>query len=219
MAIGYHKAKFINQIFAERRPATVVELNGYVGYSTVPFGAATRNNRGVRYLLLEENLEFAAISSLLYNLAGLRDMMKVVVGLSDQSLRRLHAEGVLKHISLLFLDHLKPDLNICESLELITENTVIVADNDVRPGNSPYLGYVNVSIDDKPGKSRSGDPDGSETGNPDLIYESRTIPGCQMSGLRIFFIFLFIPVLPHGGANLKLQDGVEVTKCMGVSKP
>lgn len=124
-----------------------------MGYSTVAFGAVTRDNGGGRYLPLEENPGFAAVLSSLCDLAGLRDTMKVVVGSSDQSLRRLHAEGVLKHIDLLFLDHLKPlytrDLKIYKSLGMITENNVIVADNVVRLGNSPYLEYVNTSIDEE----------------------------------------------------------------------
>ena len=197
MVIGYHKGDFIKKIFAERRPATVVELGGYVGYSTVAFGAATRDNGGGQYLSLEENPEFAAVSSSLCDLAGLSDTVKVVVGSSDKSLRRLHAEGVLKHIDLLFLDHLKPlytrDLKICESLGLITEGTVIVADNVVRPGNSPYLEYVNATVAEKQEKAKNENSDGLEPGNPHMIYESHTIPGFQMSGLMVRLSLLISP--------------------------
>lgn len=186
MVIGYHKGDFIKEIFAQRRPQTVVELGGYVGYSTVLFGAATRDNGGGRYISLEENPEFAAVSSSLCDLAGLRDTVQIHVGSSDHSLRRLHAEGLLKHIDLLFLDHLKPlytrDLKICESLGLITEGTVIVADNVVIPGNEPYLEYINASVEEKREKAKTTDSDGLETGNPNLIYESKTIPGYQMCG-------------------------------------
>jgi len=68
----------------------------------------------------------------LVDLAGLSDVVKVVVGTSDASLERLHSTGQLQHIDLLFLDHYKPayvtNLKLCEELNLITPGSVLAAD-------------------------------------------------------------------------------------------
>lgn len=53
----------------------------------------------------------------------------------------------------MFLDHYKPlyvsDLQLCETLGLISEGSVMAADNVIKPGNPPYLKYVRMSCADK----------------------------------------------------------------------
>ncbi|KAJ9626374.1 hypothetical protein H2203_004006 [Taxawa tesnikishii (nom. ined.)] len=199
-----------------------VELGGYIGYSCVLFGDAVRKAGGKRYFSLERNPEFGAVISSLVDLAGLGDVVKVVVGSSDASIKRLHASGDLKHIDMMFLDHYKPayktDLKLCEELKLVSPGSVLAADNVIKPGNPPYLEYVRASVAEKKkaletGANENG-PDarfqdktakqyakrqGDErleatSGNPNLVYDSKLVNSYEPTGE---------------------EDGVEITRCVG----
>lgn len=169
MNVGEDKGRIVTDLIAEVKPKTMVsspvqecaaqltrqqvELGGYVGYSCILFGDAVRKAGGKRYFSLERNPEFAAVIASLVDLAGLSDVVKVIVGSSDASIRRLHAAGELQHIDLMFLDHYKPayttDLKLCEELKLIIPGSVLAADNVITPGNPPYLEYVRSSVEQK----------------------------------------------------------------------
>lgn len=162
MNVGPAKGRIVTDLIAATKPNIMVELGGYIGYSCILFGAALREASGGRakYFSLERNPEFAAVTMCLVELAGLRDNVHVVVGPSDESLRRLKAEGAFaaskdqeQQIDLMFLDHYKPayrtDLQLCEELGLIQKGTVLAGDNCIEPGNPPYLEYVRASCADK----------------------------------------------------------------------
>jgi catechol O-methyltransferase len=150
----------------------------------------------------------------LVDLAGLSNIVKVVTGESHISLRRLHSEGVLDQIDLMFLDHLKSlyvtDLKLCEELKLIRPGSVLAADNVVKPGNPPYLKYVRSSPSEKREALKSNpylenndsrhQVNGENTsnkwelqstlhtpgrGNPNLIFESKFIEGWEPSGVPV----------------------------------
>ena len=173
-----------------------------------------RKAGGRRYFSLERNPEFAAVIMSLVDLAGLSDTIKVIVGSSADSIKRLHASGVLTQIDLMFLDHYKPayttDLMLCEHLKLVTPGTVLAADNVIKPGNPPYLEYVRSSVPEKQRQARSGETNGIETagfgdkwkdqykkregeenlitefkGNPNLIYESKLINSYEPTGIPV----------------------------------
>jgi catechol O-methyltransferase len=144
------------------------------------------------------------------SLAGLSDIIKVEIGSSDASIKRLHDSGALKHIDLMFLDHYKPayrpDLKLCEELKLITPGSVLAADNVITPGNPPYLEYVRSSVEEKREAIKKADaeagPDarfadktagqyakrqGQEQlhlsqGNPNLVYKSELINSFEPTG-------------------------------------
>lgn len=223
MNVGEDKGRIVTDLIAEVKPETMVELGGYIGYSCILFGDAVRKAGGKRYWSLERSPEFGAVISSLVDLAGLGDVVKVVVGSSDVSIDRLYKKGLLKHIDMMFLDHYKPayktDLKLCEELELVTPGTVMAADNVITPGNPPYLEYVRSSVAEKrkvaeQGESENG-PDarfqdatakqyakrqgeeklGRTKGNPNLIYESKLVNSFEPSGE---------------------PDGVEITRCVGV---
>ncbi|KAL4734573.1 hypothetical protein BDV11DRAFT_209290 [Aspergillus similis] len=213
MNVGEDKGRIVCDLIAEVKPKTMVELGGYVGYSSILFGAAVRVAGGSRYYSLEMNAEFAAVIMALVDLAGLSDVVKVIIGPSDVSIARLYASGALTHIDLLFLDHYKPayttDLKLCEELKLVTPGSVLAADNLIKPGNPPYLEYVRRSVDEKrrhlgewtnggglPGKTvdQYRDKTGfgqtklsQSRGNPNLVYESRLVESFEPTGVPPFF--------------------------------
>ncbi|KAK5056824.1 hypothetical protein LTR84_012356 [Exophiala bonariae] len=223
MNVGEDKGRIVADLIAEVKPKVMLELGGYVGYSCILFGDAVRKAGGARYFSLERNPEFAAVIASLVDLAGLSDTVKVVVGSSDASIKRLHKSGALTQVDLMFLDHYKPayttDLKLCEELKLITPGTVLAADNVIKPGNPPYLEYVRSSVDEKKKAvkkagsvngvdTRFGDHtakqylrregeaklDENRTGDPCLVYESQLINSYEPSGV---------------------PDGVEITRCVG----
>ncbi|TQV91590.1 catechol O-methyltransferase [Cordyceps javanica] len=183
-----------------------LELGGYVGYSAILFGEAARSSGGEQYLCLESNPEFASIATTLIDLAGLGSFVKIMVGPSSDSLRKLHSTAMLSHIDFLFLDHYKPsylpDLKLCEQLGLIGDGAVIVADNVIKPGNPPYLEYVRSSVEEKQRASSSRnataiapDSDATILGNPSLVYESELVHSFEPTG---------IPVSPRLKTALKM---------------
>ncbi|KAK5191705.1 hypothetical protein LTR99_008567 [Exophiala xenobiotica] len=225
MNVGEDKGRIVTELIADVKPQVMVELGGYIGYSCILFGDAVRKAGGQRYFSLERNPEFAAVISSLVDLAGLGDVVKVVVGSSDASIKRLHAAGDLKYINLMFLDHYKPayttDLKLCEELGLVRIGTVLAADNVIKPGNPPYLEYVRSTVSEKQRASklastvngvdtrfadktakqyqkREGEAKLDETriGKPELVYKSRLVNSWEPSGV---------------------PDGIEITKCIGYS--
>ena len=212
MNVGDDKGKIVTNLIAEVKPQVMVELGGYVGYSALLFGDAVRRAGGKRYYSLERNPEFAAVIMCLVELAGLSDIVKVVVGSSAESIQRLYDSQTIKKIDLMFLDHYKPaytsDLKLCEQLGLIGPGSVLAADNVIKPGNPPYLEYVRSSVDDKHKqiadsekngdsqfpdryknqyKKREGEEklDSSVTGNPKLIYESKLVNSFEPTGVPV----------------------------------
>ena len=211
MNVGEEKGSIVTDLIAVVKPQVMVELGGYVGYSCILFGAAVRRAGGQRYFSLERNPEFAAVIASLVDLAGLSDIVKVIVGSSETSIKRLFAAKSLQHIDLMFLDHYKPayttDLKLCEELGLVVPGTVMAADNVITPGNPPYLEYVRSSVAEKRSASGKGENtngvdtrfkegttnqylkregaaklDGKIKGNANLVYESTLINSFEPSG-------------------------------------
>jgi len=213
MNVGEDKGKIVSDLIAEVKPHTMLELGGYIGYSCILFGEAVRKAGGKKYFSLERNPEFAAVIASLVDLAGLSDLVKVIVGSSDASIKRLHSSGLLQHVDMMFLDHYKPayttDLKLCEELKLVTPGSVMAADNVIKPGNPPYLEYVRSTCDQKRQASkgegvngvdarfadrtakqyakREGEAKLDETrvGNPNLIYESKLVNSWEPSGVPV----------------------------------
>lgn len=171
-----------------------IELGGYVGYSAILFGDAARAAGAKEYLCLESNSEFATVARSLLDLAGLASFVKIIVGPSSDSLRKLHSSGKLSQIDFLFLDHYKPaylpDLQLCEQLGLIKNGTVIAADNVIKPGNPPYLAYVRSDVESKrrahASHTQSSSPtDGAVRGDPNLVYQSELIESFEPTGIPV----------------------------------
>ncbi|ETN43962.1 uncharacterized protein HMPREF1541_10827 [Cyphellophora europaea CBS 101466] len=223
MNVGEDKGRIVTDLIFEVKPTVMVELGGYIGYSCILFGDAVRKAGGKRYFSLERNPEFAAVIMALVDLAGLSDVVKVIIGSSDASLKRLYDNGDLQKIDLMFLDHYKPayttDLKLCEELGLVGPGSVLAADNVIKPGNPPYLEYVRSSTKQKRqtggSKGTNGDSgfgralgqyDKREgrvklnecVGNPNLVYDSKQVDSWEPSGV---------------------PDAVEITRCTGTDEP
>ncbi|KAK3900944.1 putative catechol O-methyltransferase 2 [Staphylotrichum tortipilum] len=193
--IGELKGALVCDTIAKHRPAVMLELGGYVGYSAILFGSAVKQAGGARYFSVEKNPLFAAVAASLADLAGLRDTVRVVVGTGAEGIQRLFDQGALRsQIGMLFLDHHKPsytaDLKLCERLGLIGAGTVMVADNMILPGNPPYAAYVRASAAEKQAQAARGE----DAGNPNLQYTSRSVVSYEPSGQ---------------------QDALEITECSG----
>lgn len=218
MNVGEDKGKIVTDVIAEVKPRTMVELGGYIGYSCILFGDAVRKAGGERYFSLERNPEFAAVIASLVDLAGLSEIVKVIVGSSDASLKRLQSSGALTRIDMMFLDHYKPayttDLKLCEELELVGPRSVLAADNVIKPGNPPYLEYVRSTCEQKRAATKGNAVNGVDTrfadrtakqylsregeakldetrmGNPNLVYESRLVNSWEPNGIPVSYLFL-----------------------------
>lgn len=215
MNIGPRKGILMCNLIAELKPKLMVELGGYIGYSAILLGDAIKKNGGQRYISIECNAEYARISRQLVELAGLSDVVRIRVGVSDGILRELAAsEAQGQKVDLLFIDHYKPaythDLKLCEELRLVRAGSTVAADNVIHPGAPEYLAYVRRSVEEKrrlADGNRSKDvatehPSNKNwylkgerkpvktltthvVGNPNLIFDSELVMSYEPNGIPV----------------------------------
>jgi len=199
--VGEVKGKIVTTTIAEHKPATMLELGGYVGYSAILFGAALKRAGGKFYYSIEKDPLFAAVAASLVDLAGLRGSVRVIVGTGADGIQTLVKEGVFQgegaQLGMIFLDHHKPsyttDLKLCERLGLVGSGTVLIADNMIVPGNPRYAEYVRASVSEKKVQDEAATTP-AERGNPNLRYESQLVQSFEPSGM---------------------VDAMEITRCVG----
>jgi catechol O-methyltransferase len=151
--IGSDKGGKVRDIIEKEKPTILLELGGYVGYSAIFFADAMRRAAGGQDGLRLWSLEFdpliASIAMNLIELAGLSDIVKVVVGSAAGSIKRLNKEGKLTEVDFVFLDHVEDlyvqDFKVIEELGLFKSGSLVVADNVVRPGAPEYREFVRQS--------------------------------------------------------------------------
>ncbi|POS86261.1 hypothetical protein EPUL_003613 [Erysiphe pulchra] len=206
MNVGERKGACVTDLIAKHKPSTMLEFGSYIGYSTVLFASALKKNGGTMYTSFEREPKFASVAAAMVSLAGLSDIVRFVVGPSSSSLVSEHAAGRLNSIDMVFLDHYKPayviDLKILESLNVIHEGTVLIADNVIDPGNPSYLSYVRSSPEEKLKSLNAASIDLSMfpsdsvhqykknyaldktelPGNPNILYESRLVLSQEPTG-------------------------------------
>ncbi|KAK5112955.1 hypothetical protein LTR62_003777 [Meristemomyces frigidus] len=216
MNVGEDKGKIVGELIAE------VELGGYIGYSCILFGNAVRKAGGKRYYSLERNPEFGAVISSLVDLAGLGDVVKVEIGSSDASIKRLHETGALEHIDLMFLDHYKPayktDLKLCEELKLVTPGSVLAADNVIKPGNPSYLEYVRAT----PKQKQEWTQQTNGQSAPDVRFQDKTVQQYANRGESTALHaspgnpkLVYDSKLVHSFEPTGDPDGIEISRCTG----
>ncbi|OJJ39942.1 hypothetical protein ASPWEDRAFT_37814 [Aspergillus wentii DTO 134E9] len=191
MNVGHEKGRIVTDIIAQRKPSIMIELGGYVGYSTILFADAVRKAGGKKYLSLELSPTFATVSKALVQLAGLDDIVEYMIGPCRDSLRALRStrSGAL---DLIFLDHAKfaytNDLKLCEELALVGQGTTLVADNVICPGNPKYLEYLRSPPAKKIEEAKTVEAEKSvdvSIGNPRLIYDTSLVYGLAPTGEQI----------------------------------
>ncbi|CAI7630625.1 unnamed protein product [Penicillium glandicola] len=194
MNVGKEKGRIVaEELIPEFEPDLMVELGGYVGYSTLLFGAALKRAGGRKYLSFEASPKFAAISGSLVELAGLDDTVEIRVGPCRDSLRELRQSYATGVIDLLFIDHAKVeyvnDLKLCEELGLVGLGTTVIADNVISPGAPDYLEYVRSSTSEKIARSQqkkistvADDTKDTSLGDPYLVYETTSIDSFEPTG-------------------------------------
>ncbi|KAJ5622399.1 O-methyltransferase [Penicillium herquei] len=154
--IGPRKGPVIEKIIEEKKPSIMVELGCYVGYSAIRFGNAVRRAGGKKYYSLEINPINASVAKLLVELAGLQDIVTIIVAPSYEGLAKLVHESLIESVEILFVDHVKhryvPDLWLVEQLGILNPGkSVIIADN-ISPSNSrgtEYMDWLHASTADK----------------------------------------------------------------------
>ncbi len=123
----------------------VVEFGTFVGTSALAWGATVRDLHGsdaadLRVYAFELDPKHAQIARDFVTLASLDDVVTVLDGPGDESLKKLYAEGkvVAGKVDVVFLDHWKdaylPDLKLLEELKLFHPGSVVIADNTDIPG-------------------------------------------------------------------------------------
>ena len=146
--IGSDKGRIVTDLIAREKPKTLVELGGYVGYSSILFASQMRKfNPDARLWSLEFDPEHARIIAEMVNLAGLQETITVITGSGGESMRMLKRDGHLDNIDMLFLDHdenlYRQDLEVAmDESGLLKTGAVVVADNVVWPGAPEYRRYV-----------------------------------------------------------------------------
>lgn len=211
MCIGDVKGGFIVEKIRERKPKTMVELGGYLGYSAILFGNEISKIPGGRYYSLEVNEDYAKIAYELVKLAGLDEIVTIMIGKACDSLvelqqKLLHKDLGFQALDMVFIDHWKdlyvPDLRVIESLNMIAPGTLLVADNIITPGAPEYHKYVNMSPEERRGyQAKVRNVNGFDfIGRWDLIYKTETK---EFEGVI---------------RNKHRKDAVDVTECVGYAK-
>lgn len=119
-------------------------------YSAVLIGSAVREFGG-RLVSIEVSPFFAAIATKIVEFAGLRDVVRVVVGPAKTRVPRLCDDFGIRPggVDFLFVDHWKelyvPDLKVVESAGLLHRGSVVIGDNILFPGAPEFVEYVQNS--------------------------------------------------------------------------
>lgn len=162
----------------------MVEVGAFVGYSAIMFGSAVRETGGKQYFSIEINPVFAAVSSLLVDLAGLRNFVQFFIAPCNVSLTKLVHDDMLENgqIDMLFIDHWQkryvPDLWVAEQLGLLKPGvSTIVADNVILPGAPDYIEWVTASPREKREKLKAAE-------TPNTIKVDSLVDHIKKTGYR-----------------------------------
>ncbi|KAF6818886.1 C6 zinc finger domain-containing protein [Colletotrichum plurivorum] len=142
----------VMEAISEAKPRVMVELGGYIGYSTIKFASAVKQAGGLRYVSLKFDEHYAELARSLVSLAGLDGFTEVMVGPASESLAKLAAQNV--KIDLLFVDHTEElyasDVKLAEELGLVGAGALVVADNICSPAAKEYVDAMEA--DEKTGR-------------------------------------------------------------------
>lgn len=147
--VGDEKGALLDQVIERVKPALVLELGAYVGYSALRI--ARKLPKGGRMVSVEFNAANAEIARRVLAHAGVSDRVTVVTGfLGDdgKTLERLSREFGLTPggLDVVFIDHAKEaylsDLERILAKKWLRAGSVVVADNVGFPGAPEYRAYI-----------------------------------------------------------------------------
>jgi catechol O-methyltransferase len=146
--VGDEKGRILDDAVVSAKPARILELGTYCGYSSLRMAAAAPD---ARIFSIEFNAANAEIARRIHEHAGVAGRITVVVGsLGDggrtiEILRREHGFGPAS-LDLVFIDHEKSvyvsDLKLILDAGWLHRGSVVVADNVKFPGAPDYLAYM-----------------------------------------------------------------------------
>jgi len=146
--VGDEKGRILDAAVGEARPARVLELGTYCGYSALRIAVAAPS---AKIVSIEFNASNAEIARRILDHAGVGDRVTIVVGtLGDGGrtidlLRREHGFGP-GSVDLVFIDHDKrvylSDLKLILDQGWLRRGALIVADNIKFPGAPEYRAYM-----------------------------------------------------------------------------
>lgn len=211
---GAEKARISARRLADLqpKPKCVVEYGCFIGSSAMAWGAALKDihgpdaaAHGARVWTFEMDAPVAQLARNLIDLAGLTDVVTVMVGPGAESLKKLVREGDIGEgeVDMVFMDHWKgfylPDLKLCEELKVFHKGSVVMADNTDHPGAPDYLEYVKKGGSGEKGMVR---------------YESTTIDTERKGGrgmpVRLHLLWLYLTLVLCKAANTR-QKVIELT--------
>jgi len=150
MSIGDEKGPIIEEVLQEVKPKVMIELGGYVGYSAIRFSALLKQFQpDGSYYSFELQESFANIARQNIALAGLENIVTIIVGPFSKSIQTFRQHYGIEAIDVVFIDHSKlhylKDLKLLESSGLFHKGTVVIADNVIVFNLEDYLNYVRTS--------------------------------------------------------------------------
>jgi len=146
--VGDEKGRILDAAVAKARPARVLELGTYCGYSALRMAVAAPS---AQIVSIEFNAANAEIARRILDHAGVGTRVTIVVGtLGDggktiDALRTAHGFGA-GSVDLVFIDHAKeaylPDLRSILGQNWLRPGALVVADNIKFPGAPEYWAYM-----------------------------------------------------------------------------
>eukprot|EP00438_Fugacium_kawagutii_P012678 Skav207520 [mRNA] locus=scaffold907:222356:223637:+ [translate_table: standard] len=147
MNVGDVKGQILDDALQLRMSAgdvkVALELGTFMGYSTLRL-ARKLNDTGAEIITVDPDIMAFAVSSSIYNQAGVRNRITMKTDFSQNVFKKLKEEG--KQLDFLFIDHVKhlylPDLKAAVDLQILAPGCVVVGDNVVFPGAPDYREYM-----------------------------------------------------------------------------
>jgi catechol O-methyltransferase len=143
MNVGDRKGEILDAELLRVRPARVLEIGAFCGYSAVRMARLLRGWDG-RLVSVEASRDNAEVARATVGLAGLAERVEVIAGKAADVIPTLSGP-----FDLVFVDHWKdlylPDLRRIEEHGLLRPGSVVVADNVGLFDVSDYLAHVRGS--------------------------------------------------------------------------
>ncbi|PYI09693.1 S-adenosyl-L-methionine-dependent methyltransferase [Aspergillus sclerotiicarbonarius CBS 121057] len=164
----------------ETAPKIILEFGTYIGCSAIAWAAILRDlhgasAEGLHVYTFEVSETVAEVARDLIRVAGVEDIVHVIVGPASESLKQLVEEGKVKEkgVDMAFFDHWEKfylsDLQLCEDLGLFREGSRVIADNTDIPGAPDYLEYLRA---------------GGRGGEGSVRYETKSVQSEPVSERR-----------------------------------